>query len=272
MLDIRENILLLKLTPLDLMEIWQYILIGIAAVAAGMVNALAGGGTLITFPVLTAMGLPAVVANITNTVALCPGYLGGSYAQRKDLKGQGKHLWILIPAAILGGAGGGILLFITEEKLFRGIVPWLILLAAALLAMQGMVRNWLKRRNEKKKSGGSQLFWSLLLVIPATVYGGYFGAGLGVILLSVLGLTLNDDLIRLNALKQTLSLSANLAAALFFVFSGRVDWTVAVVMAIGALCGGFIGGKLAGKIKPEVLRWTVVGIGVVVSIILAITL
>jgi hypothetical protein len=253
-----------------MLAFWEYILIVIAAVAAGMVNALAGGGTLITFPVLTALGIPAVVANITNTVALCPGYLGGTFAQRRDLKGQKKRLWLLVPAAILGGLGGGILLFITEEKLFRGIVPWLILLAAALLALQGPVRKWLKRRRERHVSIKQQLFWAALLVIPSTVYGGYFGAGLGVILLSVLGITLNDDLIRLNALKQALSLSANTAAALFFVFSGRVDWFVALIMAAGALTGGFIGGKLAGRIKPEILRWTVVTIGVIVAVLMAV--
>jgi uncharacterized protein len=251
------------------LEIWQYLLILLAAMAAGMVNALAGGGTLITFPVLTAMGIPAVVANITNTVALCPGYFGGTIAQRKDLRGQKKRLWILIPAALMGGVGGGILLFITEEKLFRDIVPWLIFLAAALLALQGIVRKWLNKRNEIRKKGKYKFIWAPLLVVIATVYGGYFGAGLGVILLSVLGLTINDELNRLNVLKQTLSLSANMAAALFFIFSGKVEWPVAVIMAAGALTGGFLGGKLAGRIKPEILRWTVVIIGFIVAIFMA---
>jgi uncharacterized protein len=250
------------------METWQYILILLAAVAGGMVNALAGGGTLITFPVLTAMGIPAVIANITNTVALCPGYFGGTYAQRNDLKGQGRRLWVLIPAAIAGGAGGGVLLFMTEEKLFRELVPWLILMAASLLALQGVVRKWLKRRSDAQNSIGPQLLWAVLLVIPATVYGGYFGAGLGVILLSVLGLALQDNLTRLNALKQALSLTANTAAAVFFIFSGKVEWTVALIMAAGALAGGYMGGRLAGRIKPEVLRWTVVGIGIVVAVVL----
>jgi uncharacterized protein len=254
------------------MEYWQYILIFLAAISAGLVNALAGGGTLITFPVLTAFGIPAVIANITNTVALCPGYFGGTFAQRKDLKGQGRRLGILIPAAIAGGVGGGLLLFITTEKLFRGIVPGLILLAAVLLALQGLVRKWLNTRYKKEHSRKSQLLWTPLLVMLATIYGGYFGAGLGVILLSVLGLTIDEDLIRLNALKQSLSLTANLAAALFFIFSGRVEWMIALIMATGALTGGFLGGKLARRIQPDILRWTVVVIGVIVAVIMAIQL
>ena len=253
------------------MEFWQYILIALAAIAAGMVNALAGGGTLITFPLLTALGIPAVVANITNTVALCPGYLGGTFAQIKDLRGQQKRLWLLIPASLAGGVAGGILLLFTEEKLFRGIVPWLILLAAGLLAMQGIVKKWLGKQNEKKETGDSNFLWTILLIIPAAVYGGYFGAGLSVIILAVLGLAINDNLTRLNALKQMLAFSVNIAAAIFFVFTGKVEWFVALIMAIGALTGGYLGGKLAGRIKPEILRWTVVGIGVVVAVVMVIT-
>jgi uncharacterized protein len=252
------------------LEYWEYILIALAAIAAGMVNALAGGGTLITFPVLTAFGIPAVVANITNTVALCPGYLGGTIAQAKDLKGQRIRLWWLIPASLTGGIAGGILLLYTEEKLFRGIVPWLILLAAGLLAMQGIVRKWLAKRNNNIVPGLSNNIYTALLIASAAVYGGYFGAGLSVIILAVLGLALNDNLIRLNALKQVLALSVNIAAAVFFVFTGKVEWFIAVIMAIGSLAGGYIGGKLAGHIKPEILRWTVVGIGIVVAFLMAV--
>ncbi|MDQ5853657.1 MAG: sulfite exporter TauE/SafE family protein, partial [Chloroflexota bacterium] len=118
-------------------------LVVLAAVAAGAVNALAGGGTLITFPLLTAVGVPAVAANVTNTVALCPGYLGATLAQANDLRGQQRRLWLLVPSAVIGGIAGGILLLNTGDRVFRMLVPFLILLAAGLLAVQERLRGWL---------------------------------------------------------------------------------------------------------------------------------
>jgi hypothetical protein len=245
----------------------NFLLAGLAAIAAGLVNALAGGGTLITFPTLTALGIPALAANVTNTVALCPGYIGGIMAQWKDLKDQGKRLWLVAPAGVIGGLIGGYLLLNTGEKLFRALVPFLILLASALLAIQDPVRAWLVRRASQKKSTPNQQ-WAVSIPIGlAAIYGGYFGAGLSVIVLSVLGLTMDDTLTRLNALKQAVSFSANFAAAIFFLFSGKVLWPVALVMAVGALIGGNLGGRLAGRVKPATLRWMVVTIGVIVSII-----
>ena len=238
----------------------------LAAIAAGLINALAGGGTLITFPVLMAIGLPAVSANVTNTVALCPGYLGGTLAQLKDLKDQKKRLWILIPAGALGGLIGGILLLNTGEKLFTDLVPYLILLASSLLAVQDPVRAWLTRRLEQGITKTPSEVWAFFPVFLAAIYGGYFGAGLSVIVLAVLGLVLNDSLTRLNALKQGIAFATNVAAALFFIFSGKVVWSVALVMAVGALLGGVLGGKLASNIKPATLRWIVVAIGFVVGI------
>lgn len=248
------------LTPIDLL------FAALAALAAGAVNALAGGGTLITFPVLTFLGVPAVSANITNTVALCPGYFGGTLAQMKDLQGQKSRLWLIVPASIVGGVLGGFLLLQTGEKLFKDLVPYLILLASGLLAVQDPVRAWLTRRmGEGHGSRLEKMAW--LPVGLASIYGGYFGAGLSVIVLSALGLTLEDTLTRLNALKQAVAFSVNVAAAIFFLFSGQVLWSAAVVMAVGALVGGVLGGKLAGKIKPSTLRWTVVTIGVIVAVI-----
>jgi uncharacterized membrane protein YfcA len=226
-----------------------------------MVNALAGGGTLITFPVMTALGIPPVQANITNTIALCPGYFGGTWAQRKDLRGQKNRLILLIPAAVLGGIGGGILLMMTGEKLFSGIVPWLILMATLLLAFQALIKKWVDKKEIENSVSKNRGYGSALLVFPATIYGGYFGAGLGVILLAVLGLSVKDHMVRLNALKQMLSLSANLAAAVFFLFSDQVHWVVAGVMMLSALLGGYLGGKLAGRMKPEILRWIIVVAG-----------
>jgi hypothetical protein len=245
---------------------FDYLLITFAALVAGAVNALAGGGTLITFPMLTFLGIPAVAANVTNTVALCPGYFGGTLAQWNDLRGQKSRLWLIVPASIVGGVVGGYLLLQTGEKLFKELVPYLILLASGLLAIQDPVRAWLTRRmGEGHGSSLEKLTW--LPVSVASVYGGYFGAGLSVIVLSALGLTLEDSLTRLNALKQAVAFAVNIAAAIFFLFSGQVVWSAALVMAIGALIGGVLGGKLAGKIKPSTLRWTVVVIGVVISII-----
>ena len=249
------------------MHIGQFILVGLAALAAGTVNALAGGGTLITFPMLTAVGVPAVAANVTNTVALCPGYIGGTLAQANDLHGQKKRLWIVIPAGIVCGLIGGILLLRTGEKLFTQLVPFLILLASGLLAVQDPVRAWLTRRMSRGQSAAGLEKWSWLPVGVGAIYGGYFGAGLSVIILSVLGLTMEDTLTRLNALKQIIAFSANVAAAIFFLFSGKVLWSAAVIMAAGALIGGVLGGRLAGRVKPSTLRWIVVTIGVIVAII-----
>jgi hypothetical protein len=246
---------------------FEYVLIALAAVAAGAVNALAGGGTLITFPVLMAVGVPAVAANLTNTVALCPGYLGGTLAQRRDLAGQRGRLLRLVPAGIVGGVAGGALLLLSGEKLFRALVPFLILLASALLALHDPLRARLARGASAKAGGDRAERWAAIPAGLAAVYGGYFGAGLGVILLAVLALVLEDTLTRLNALKQSISLAANVAAAVFFLFTGRVVWEAAIVMAAGALAGGALGGRLAGRVRPEVLRGIVVAIGVVVALI-----
>jgi hypothetical protein len=248
-----------------MLEGWDFLLIGLAALAAGIINALAGGGTLVTFPVLTAVGIPAVMANVTNTVALLPGYLGGTLAQWNDMKAQARRLWFLLPASLVGGLLGGILLLSTGEKLFRQAVPYLILVASLLLAVQDPVRVWLVRRAEKHGKGQLPEAWSALPVGLAAIYGGYFGAGLSVIVLAALGLSMDESLTKLNALKQAVAFSVNVAAAVFFLFSGQVVWAAVLVMALLALLGGWLGGKLAGKVKPATLRWMVVAIGVVVA-------
>ena len=245
---------------------YDYVLIGIAAVAAGLVNALAGGGTLISFPMLTAVGLPSVAANVTNTVALVPGYLGATFAQMKDLKTQKLRLWLYLPTGVIGGILGGLLLLNTGEKMFTDVVPYLILLASLLLAISDPVRAWLNRRVGKGGSAATVAAWGVLPIGLAAIYGGYFGAGASVIILAALGLVLNDSLTKLNALKQVISFSVNLAAAIFFVFSGNVVWPAALVMMVCALLGGTLGGRLAGRIKPATLRWIVVVIGVVVAV------
>jgi uncharacterized membrane protein YfcA len=233
--------------------------------AAGAVNALAGGGTLITFPILIAIGIPAVVANITNTVALCPGYLAATFAQHKQLRGQQKRLCLYLPVGALGGTLGGFLLLHTGEQAFRALVPYLILFAAGLLAAQDFLRAWLLRRSNHPNAVSLLEKMGVLPTLLASVYGGYFGAGVSVIVLAVLGLVLDDSLTRLNALKQGISFGINIAAATFFIFTGMVLWPVALVMAVGALIGGAWGGRLAGRIKPAVLRWIVVAVGIGVA-------
>ncbi len=245
----------------------EFMLIGLAAVLGGAVNALAGGGTLITFPMLTAVGIPAVAANVTNTVALCPGYLGATFAQLKDLRGQERRLWLFLPTGVLGGVAGGILLLNTGEQMFRALVPYLILFAVALLAFQDTIRAWVFGRTGQEEKRIKQNAWNALPIIFAAVYGGYFGAGVSVIVLAVLGLVLDDSLTKLNALKQAISFSINIAAAIFFLFSGKVVWSAALVMAVGALVGGALGGRLAGKIRPPVLRRVVVTIGLIIALI-----
>jgi uncharacterized membrane protein YfcA len=249
------------------MSILDLIVVGLAAVAGGFVNAIAGGGTLITFPMLTAVGVPPVIANVTNTVALCPGYVGGTYAQRRDLQGQGNRMRMLLPAGILGGITGGVLLLSTSDAAFRKLIPYLILTAVILLAFQDQLRNAVMGRMSGSGRTHPHEGWSIPLIFIAAIYGGYFGAGLGVMMLAVLGLVLDDSLTRLNALKQSLSFVINIAAALFFLFSGKVLWTVAAVMAVGALAGGVLGGRVASRIQPIVLRWIVIAIGLVVAVI-----
>jgi uncharacterized membrane protein YfcA len=254
-------------------SILDFVIIGLAAVAAGAVNALAGGGTLITFPILTAVltaaGVPsaAVSANVTNTVALCPGYLGATVAQAKNLAGQRRRLWLLVPTAALGGIIGGILLLATGERLFRTLVPYLILIASGLLAFQDPIRAWVFRRTGRTGQTAAQEVWAIAPIMAASIYGGYFTAGMSVLILAVLGLVLEDTLTRLNALKQSISFTVSTAAALFYVFSGPVVWPAALVMAVGAIIGGSLGGLLAGRVQPIVLRRIIVTAGVVMAIL-----
>jgi uncharacterized membrane protein YfcA len=206
------------------------------------------------------------MANVTNTVALCPGYLGATLAQKKDLHGQQKRIQLLLPSAVIGGIIGGILLLNSSDQVFDRLIPFLILLAAALLAFQDTLRSWLQRRQGDKK-GNIPEIWAVLPIALASIYGGYFGAGLGVIELAILGLFLKDNLTRLNALKQLLSLVVNVAASWFFLFSNQVYWSAAIVVAIGSLIGGLLGGKLARIISPSYLRKTVVILSIITAIV-----
>ena len=231
-----------------------------AGLAGGAVNAIAGGGTLIVFPALVAVGLPAVLANATNAVALCPGYFAAIVAQRRDLAGQRARALRLLPAAAIGGVAGAALLLATSEHAFEVAVPFLLLFASALLALQDTVRGWIRAR-----TGGRAEGLAVVFVGVAAIYGGYFGAGLGVIVIAALAVTLDDDLARITALKQTVSLVANAAAAGVFVATGTVAWTAAAAAAAGALVGGWLGGAVASRVPARALRWLVVAFGCAVA-------
>jgi uncharacterized membrane protein YfcA len=232
---------------------------------AGAVNAVAGGGTLISFPALLAAGLPASLANTTSSVGLVAGYAGGSVAYRRELQGQKERGRGLVIAGGLGGIVGAVLLLVTPGDSFRSVVPYLVLLACALLAVQPTLAKALAARGTASEHAG----WEVRLVIGiGAIYGSYFGAGLGVIMLAVLGLLVADDLQRLNALKGVLSLVINLVAALIFVVTGHVAWLAAGLLAVGAVLGATVGVGLARKLPSSVVRAAVVVGGVVVGVTL----
>jgi uncharacterized membrane protein YfcA len=233
-----------------------------AALAAGLFNALAGGGSIFTFPALIAIGVPPILANVTNTVALCPGYVGGVLAQRSDLEGQGRRMLLLLPVAALGGVAGALLLTRTSDATFRALVPLLVLGACLLLAVQDRLRALLQGRHAH-----IPLAWAVPPVLLASVYGGYFGAGLSVMFLAMIGLAVDDNLTRLNALKQAISLATNIAAALWFASTAQVAWSAAGVMAVAALVGGALGGRLAGGVRPATLRAIVVATGLLIALV-----
>jgi uncharacterized membrane protein YfcA len=264
-------------TPLDL------VIAGAAGFVAGGVNSLAGGGTLLSFPILVALGLPAVSANVTNTVALSPGYFGGVLSQRGAMADQAARIRRLAVAAGLGGLLGSILLLLTSNSAFRLLIPVLLFVATLLLATQDQVRKALHIGETvsdpvpaptgtatPETTHPPDPRWLVIPVFAVSVYGGYFGAGLGIMLLAVLGIVLHDSLVRLNAIKQVLALVINGTAAVIFLTSHKVYWVVALVMAITSLLGGNVGGRLAGSVKPARLRLIVVVIGTAVSIAYAV--
>lgn len=241
------------------LDVVSWILLGIAAVAGGLINALAGGGTLVTFPVLTLLGVPPVVASVTNTVAMAPGYFGGAWAQRQELAGARSRVVLLVPVAAVGGLIGGSLLLVAGDHTFRVLIPWLLLLATALMLAQDFLK---KRLFASGHEGKPTPAWpGALAVFAVSVYGGFFLAGLSVIVLSVLAVTFDDPFKRSNALKQVVSLTVSLAASLFFVFAGQVAWGLAAFMAVFTWAGGWLGGKLVGKIPAKLLYWVAVSAG-----------
>jgi len=286
------------------LDVLDYLAAAGAGGAAGAINALAGGGTLVSFSTLVGIGVPPVTANVTNTVSLVPGYLTGAWAQRDDLRLQLRHAWALASAAFAGGLCGSVLLVTIPAHAFRVVVPYLILLACALLLAQ----DWLRARlrpvtgvtapapvgsagDEKKKADvapdidhvaeagvvevkpvqapqRSEQAQPVLVitVFLAAVYGGFFGAGLGIMLLAVLGLFTTQSMLQVNALKQALAFVINVVAAIFFAISGHVAWELVPVMAVAAMVGAVFGTRLVRVISPAHLRIVVVVVGVAVAI------
>ena len=247
-----------------------------------MVNAVAGGGTLITFPTLLAVGLAPIPATITSAVGLLPGYLGGSIAYRRELVGQGARARALVTVSVLGGVAGAVLLLVTPGKAFTAVVPYLVLLSCALLAVQPMLTRAVARARKpdadadavqtRAGAGQSGVTWPARAGVGiGAIYGSYFGAGLGVLLLAVLGSLIHDDLQRLNALKGVLSLVINLTGVVIFLFSGEVVWLVAGLLAVSAYLGGTVGVSLARRLSAPVMRAGVVTFGTAVGIYLLVT-
>jgi len=232
---------------------------------AGAVNAAAGGGSLISFPALLIAGLPALTANVTNTVALCPGYLGGVTGLRSDLVGQAPRVRALGATAALGAVLGVVLLEVSPPATFRAVVPFLLLLGCGLLAFQPQVAAAVARRRGSRPQ-------SLVAVQPAAfaagAYGAYFGAGLGVVLLAVLGVLTPETLPRLNALKAYLTLLINASAAALFIVVAPISWSGVLIMAPSSLIGGRLGAALSRRISAPSLRVGVVTIGIAVAVAL----
>ncbi len=231
-----------------------------AGLGAGIFNGIAGGGSLLSFPVLLGLGYPALTANITNTVGIWPGYLGGAAGFRTEIADQRPHLARLIPVGLAGGVLGAVLLLTTPSSTFARLAPYLILGAAALFAAQPLLRRAFTGGTHQPARTRAPLLIGGTFV--AAVYGGYFGAGMGVMLLAVLGLALPDSLARTSGLRTVLSIAINGVAAAVFLIHRGLAWQAVGWLALGSLVGGWVGARLALAIPAWALRSVVILIGV----------
>ena len=231
-----------------------------AATGAGMINAVAGSGTLLTFPVLLAVGFPARVANVSNTIGLVAGGFSGAFGYRRELQGQCRCLLRLGSASVLGGLTGGLLLLVLPAATFRAVVPALIALACVLVIAQPS----LSRRPVRVPVGGGTSRHRLLLagLYAVGIYGGYFGAAQGVLLMSVLGLGLRQDIQRTNGTKNALAAAVNTVAALLFIAAADVAWHAVFLIAAGSALGGFLGARFGRLLHSGPLRAVIVSAGV----------
>jgi uncharacterized protein len=253
----------------------QVLLLAAAALVAGAVNAVAGGGSLLSFPALLAVGYPALTANVTNSVALTPGYFGGTLGYRRELAGQRGRILALGATSAAGAVVGAALLLISSAALFERIVPWLIFLACGLLAAQPRLARLVRERRappdgRPDPAGPTELDGHTTALFAAqflaAAYGAYFGAGVGIMMLAILGIFVADTLQRLNALKGLLSLLVAVVAATAFALLADVSWVAVGVMAAASLIGGQLGVVLARRLDDQVLRWLVIAFGVAVGV------
>lgn len=247
---------------------WEALLVVLAGVGAGGVNAVIGSGSLITFPTLLAVGYPPVVANVSNNIGVVPGSVFGSIGFRRELAGQRRRARTLGTASALGGLTGAILLLTLPSDVFDAVVPILVLLACALMAVQPRLAAWVANR---RAADARDVGWAPLTIgYLAGIYGGYFGAAQGVILLAMLAVFVPDELTRSNALKNVLAGTVNAVAAVVFVFFADVAWEAVACVAVGAAVGGTLGAQVGRRIPPTVLRVLVIllGLGVATKLLL----
>ena len=243
----------------------QLALLAVAAVVSGLVNALAGGGSLLLFPALLAVGFSPLAANVTNSVIQCPGYMGLALGSRQELRGQRRRVLSTAGVAVAGSLVGSLLLLVLPATVFDAVAPALVALASVLLGIQPWLARWI---GEPEPDAPDRRMILLPSVFLAAIYGGYFGGALGVILIAVLALTAHDDLRTLNAAKGVLSLIIGAVTVVVFGIGAPVDWLVVALLAPTTLLGGFVGAKLAGRVPEPALRVAVVVLGLAVSIYL----
>lgn len=241
----------------------ELVAVGVVALVAGGLNSIAGGGSLLLFPALLAVGLPPLAANVTTTVSIWPGYVGTALGYRAELRGQRRAAAVLGLPALLGGATGAVLLLTTPEAVFSAVVPGLVIGASLLLALQDVVTRWVQKVPGSAGGTGSPLLHVALFL--AAVYGGYFGGALGVILLAVLAVFLGGDLQRVNALRGVLSLLVNTVALVAFALYGPVDGVLVAVCAPLCLLGGYVGARVARRMPVRTLRMLIVVFGLSVG-------
>jgi uncharacterized protein len=251
------------------MSVFEALLVVGVGFLAGTINTIVGSGSLITFPTLLAIGFSPVVANVSNTVGISFGSLSGAVGYRRELGGQRRRVILLGSASLIGGITGGILLLTLPSSVFDDIVPVLILLAVALVIVQPRLSRYVaEHRSKVVEHGGVELWIGIFLT---GVYGGYFGAAQGVILLALLGIFIAENLQRLNAVKNVLALIANGVAAVLFVFFADVDWTVVVLIAVGSVVGAQLGANVGRRLPASALRGLIVVVGLVAAVKLLVT-
>lgn len=242
----------------------EVVAIFLAGIAAGTINTVVGSGTLITFPTLLAFGVPPVTANVSNTIGLVPGSVSGAVGYRRELAGQRSRVLRLGVASLIGGTVGALLLLVLPASAFEAIVPVLIVLGLVLVVAQPRISAWVARRHEATGGMPAQgTWWVWPGVLGTGVYGGYFGAAQGILLMAVMGTGLDESLQRLNAVKNVLAAIVNAVAGLIFALVADVDWWIVLVIGVGSVIGGQLGATVGRRLPPTGLRVAIVVVGLV---------